>query len=59
MPEPDEFGCPECGGEIDSGYGLAFGNGLGTYNFCTVCDWVHKEPDPEYTEDPDDEDDQD
>ena len=47
MPEPDEFGCPECGKPIETGYGLAMGPGIGTYNYCTVCDWSHKTLDPE------------
>lgn len=51
MPEPDEFGCPECGAEIATGYGLAMGPGIGTYNYCTVCNWAHKTLDPQMYED--------
>jgi hypothetical protein len=39
--------CPDCGGDIDMGYGLA-GGGIGAYEYCTVCHRViDKWPDPE------------
>lgn len=41
--------CPVCGAPTESGYGFAFGGGLGTYTFCTdeTCDWYVKAADPE------------
>lgn len=33
-PMTDDGKCPRCGGEPQSGYGLAFG-GMGVYYYCT------------------------
>lgn len=51
--EESEYGkCPKCGcRELISGYGLAFGRGIGAYLACNNCDWFEKGLDPElYTE---------
>lgn len=44
--------CPECGGEVTFGYGLAGGGGGGTgedqgpagYRMCLDCDWLDPRP---------------
>jgi hypothetical protein len=43
-PEETEYGkCPACGGrELISGYGMAFGRGIGSYLACNSCDWFQK-----------------
>ncbi len=40
--------CPVCDGDVETGYGLAFG-GCGPYVFCIRdgCRWFHKDQDPE------------
>lgn len=51
--EEDEYGkCPKCGcRELVSGYGMAFGRGIGAYLACNECDWFEKDLDQElYTE---------
>ncbi len=42
---PFEEKCPECGGELYQGFGLAYG-GMGPYQCCLDCDWVTKHPEP-------------
>jgi hypothetical protein len=43
--------CPDCGGDIDIGYGFAGGGGIGTYEYCTECyRIIEKWPDPEVVE---------
>lgn len=39
--------CDRCGNKLGSGYGFAFGGGLGLYTFCTACSWYTKVPDHE------------
>jgi hypothetical protein len=40
--------CPKCGGELEMGYGLAGGDGIGVYWFCEPCaEVIDKFPDPE------------
>lgn len=34
--------CPECGGDIDDGYGLMGGGGPGIYVYCKDCSWMEK-----------------
>jgi len=34
--------CPECGGEVTFGYGLAGGGDPGGYEMCLECDWFLK-----------------
>lgn len=48
-PEETEYGaCPKCGcRELISGYGLAFGRGVGGYLACNECDWFRKGLDPD------------
>lgn len=43
----EEPGCPKCGGELGTGYGLA-GGGFGVYTYCTAdgCDYFDKTQDP-------------
>lgn len=43
---PFENACPKCEGNLQSGYGLAYG-GFGPYQFCESCDWATKHPEPE------------
>ena len=31
-----------CGKETETGYGLAYGHGIGSYEFCKFCDWYEK-----------------
>ena len=40
--------CPACGKKLESGYGLAYGGGVGPYEFCEdeVCGYFHKWSDP-------------
>ena len=39
--------CPKCGGELELGYGLAGGEEVGPYVFCTACNYFEKFDDPE------------
>jgi hypothetical protein len=41
--------CPRCGAHCETGYGVAFGGGLGAYEWCpgAACDWFTKQHDPE------------
>jgi len=43
--DPERTECPECGGEITPGYGLA-GGGMGPYQLCLDCGWIEKEQEP-------------
>ncbi len=47
-PPTEDNRCPKCGGEVQDGYGLAFG-GMGVYSFCIGdnCDWFWKLQDSE------------
>lgn len=38
---PDEGACPNCGGALAAGFGLAFG-GYGAYTYCLDCEWHRK-----------------
>lgn len=35
-----ETKCPQCGGHLISGYGFAFGEGIGVYVVCLDCSHV-------------------
>lgn len=35
-----ETKCPQCGGKLISGYGFAFGEGIGVYVVCLDCSHV-------------------
>lgn len=41
--------CPRCATHCESGYGFAFGGGLGGYEWCPGegCEWYTKHHDPE------------
>lgn len=34
--------CPECGGEVTFGFGMAGGGEQGGYEMCLDCDWFSK-----------------
>lgn len=40
-----EARCQLCGNKLGSGYGLA-GGGMGSYTFCTACNFFEKQQDP-------------
>jgi hypothetical protein len=48
-PKCDQTLCPKCGAHAESGYGVAFGGGLGSYEWCASsgCEWYEKRHDRE------------